>query len=176
MRIAVLTLLGLLAATPAAAQESDPGGRFPSGRPMLAEGKYAEWPQDGTNPCNTDTSRTFRLIPGDPGVADDLGRISLDLGAGPSEFSLLSAELQDTPIQVWDLAGLATVEAMSTEGVRLTALMYFRNDGRTELVDARITSPDLPGEVMVRLRQNPAPHGVLSDGTELNPFVWCGRD
>ena len=44
------------------------------------------------------------------------------------------------------------------------------------LVDARTTSPDAPGELMVRLRQNPAPHGVLEDGTELNPFVWCGRD
>lgn len=177
MRIFALTLLASLMAVPATAQDdTDTGGRFPNGRPMLAEGSYAEWPDDGTNPCATGTARSFRLTPGEPANPEDLGRISLDLGNGATEFAFLSAELQDTPIQVWELAGLATIEAVNAEGVRLTALMYFRNDGRTDLVDARITSPDIPGEVMVRLRQNPAPHGVLSDGTELNPFVWCGRN
>ena len=106
----------------------------------------------------------------------DFGRILIDLGSGPAEYGLISAELQDTPIQVWDLAGLATVHAADAAGTRLNALMYFRNDGRTDLVDARTTSPENQGEVMVRMQQNPEPHGVLSDGTTLNPFVWCGRD
>ena len=180
MRIAALIFCACLISAPAAAQDADAGGdaggRFPNGRPMLAEGRYAEWPADGANPCTNAAARSFRLIPGDPAIDGDMGRVSLDLGSGPAEFSLLSAELQDTPIQVWELAGLATIEAVNSDGLRLTALMYFRNDGRTDLVDARTTSPDAPGELMVRLRQNPAPHGVLEDGTELNPFVWCGRD
>ena len=175
MRLIATCLAAATLAAPALAQE-DTGGRFPNGRPMLAEGRYAEWPGDGSNPCTTGTPRTFRLIPGNPDNADDFGRILIDLGEGPAEYGLISAELQDTPIQVWDLAGLATVHAADAAGTRLTALMYFRNDGRTDLVDARTTSPENEGEVMVRMQQNPEPHGVLSDGTTLNPFVWCGRD
>ncbi|MEN0653220.1 MULTISPECIES: hypothetical protein [Hyphobacterium] len=172
--IAILLAAATLAA-PALAQE-DTGGRFPNGRPMLAEGRYAEWPGDGSNPCTTGTPRSFRLVPGDAAIPGDMGRIVIDLGSGPAEFALISAELQDTPIQVWDLAGLATIDAADAAGTRLTALMYFRNDGRTDLVDARTTSPESQGEVMVRMQQNPEPHGVLADGTTLNPFVWCGRE
>lgn len=175
MRFAASILAAVSLAAPALAQE-EAGGRFPSGRPMLAEGHYAEWPQAGGNPCTAGAARTFRLIPGDPANAEDIGRIVIDLGRGAEEYALLSAELQDTPIQVWDLAGLATIQAANAAGTRLTALMYFRNDGRTDIVDARTTSPDSEGEVMVRMRQTPEPHGVLADGTRLNPFVWCGRD
>ena len=156
----------LLAGLTLVAQEAD-------AEPLLPDGRYAEDVSEGDACANKD-GRFFTLVPADPSDPAEYGSIVADFGGAVIDMPLSMTSMHARDLADGAIQGVGVVQARDASSTRLMMTLLLGADGRYVVGQVLVTPQGGEMQHVVRMVDDPLPHGIASDGSVLEPFRYCG--
>ncbi|MEN0653219.1 MULTISPECIES: hypothetical protein [Hyphobacterium] len=159
-----------LAALSLTAQDAEAGPA-----PLLPDGRYVEDMAEG-DACAAEGRRYFTLIAGDPRDSADRGRIRADFGTGPIDMALSMTSMHPQELADGEIRGIGVVQARGGDNTRLVMTLLLHADQRYVVGQVGLTVAGGEMTSVIRMEDDPLPHGIAPDGTALESFVYCGTE
>lgn len=140
---------------------------------LLPDGRYVEDMAD-SDACTSEGQRYFSLMPGAADDLDDPGRIVADFGTGRIDMPLSMTSMYPRELAEGEIQGVGLIQARNSDNLRLGITLLLHADRRYMV--ARVSLTPQGGELqdIIRIVDDPLPHGIAPDGSALEPFVYCG--